>query len=432
MHRPKAETARSRRDGTAPPAGYDARILRGVLRIPAAILLLCGALLATSAVGASAAPNPSSAAASAACPKQQVEVATGCASRIAARRHIEAMVREAMPEMGLRASIVQVDTGTQALVRAGFGNSMKGTPANPHMYWRIGSIAIPYLINILLQLQDEGKLSLDDPLSKYRPNFPEGKEVTLRNLASVTSGYPDFIQENEAFQKVLFENPFRQWTANELIHWAFTLPPVCKPGTCFHYAHTNFAILSQVIAKVSGKSVETLMHERVLGPLGLDHTAVTRYPAFPGPGLHAYTGERGFYEDCTFWSPSWSIGAGTVVTSTMADAVHGFREMSRGALISKQANRERLSPSNTAGLTSSAGTFNSSSYYGLGLLVNNGWQLQNPFIDGYTGLAAYLPSADISVGIVTTQLPQSSNNGVGYASELFSQVAAYLGHEVKF
>jgi D-alanyl-D-alanine carboxypeptidase len=404
--------------------------LKSPLRIPGTILLVCGVALILLGASAGAATAPSKASASAACPTAQVEVSTGCASRIAARRHVEAMVREAMPEMGLRASIVQVSTGDQPLVQAGFGNSMKGTPASPHMYWRIGSIAIPYLINILLQLQDEGKLSLDDPLSKYRPNFPEADEVTLRMLASVTSGYPDFIQENEAFQKLLFENPFRQFTANELIHWAFTLPMPCKPGTCFHYAHTNFAILSQVIAKVTGKSVDALMHERILGPLGLDHTAVTRYPAFPGPGLHAYTGERGVYEDCTFWSPSWSIGAGTVVTSTMADAVRGFRAMSRGAFISKQSNRERLSPSNTAGL----GIFNSHAYYGLGLLVNNEWQLQNPFIDGYTGLAAYLPSQDLSIGIVTTQLPQSSNNGVGYASELFAKLAAYLSpeHQVKF
>jgi D-alanyl-D-alanine carboxypeptidase len=86
----------------------------------------------------------------------------------------------------------------------------------------------------------------------------------------------------------------------------------------------------------------------------------------------------------------------------------------------------------TSSNSSHLAPFHSSSYYGLGLLVNNGWQIQNPFIDGYTGLAAYLPSQDLSVGIVTTQLPQSSNNEVGYASELFAQLAAYLGHEVKF
>lgn len=404
--------------------------MRRVLRIPAATLLLCGVLLAAFATAAGAAPTQSSATAAAACPPQQVEVATGCASRIAARRHVEAMVRELMPEMGLRAAIVRVDTGEQPLVQAGFGNSMKGTPANPHMYWRIGSIAIPYLINVLLQLQDEGRLSLDDKLAKYRPNFPESDEVTLRMLASVSSGYPDFIQENEPFQQLLFENPFRQWKPNELIHWAFTLPIPCAPETCFHYAHTNFAILSQVISKVIGQSVDALIRERVFAPLGLRHTAITRYPAFPGPGLHSYTGERGRYEDCTFWSPSWSIGAGTVMTSTMADAVRGFREMSRGALISKQANKERLSPDNTSHL----GKFNANSYYGLGLLVNHGWQIQNPFIDGYTGIASYLPAQDLSIGITTTQLPQSSNNEIGYASEIFAKLAEYLSpkHQVAF
>ncbi|HEY1853477.1 MAG TPA: serine hydrolase [Solirubrobacterales bacterium] len=400
--------------------------MRKGIRSAAATALACTALAAGAAATAVAAP----AGPAAACPAAQVPVATGCASRIAARRHIEAMIREAMPGMGLRSAIVQVDTGEDPLVRKGFGNSIKGTPASPHMYWRIGSIAIPYLIDLLLQLQDEGKLSLDDPLSKYRPNFPESSEVTLRMLASVTSGYPDFIQENEAFQKVLFENPFRQWSANELIHWAFTLPVVCKPGTCFHYAHTNFAILSQVISKVTGKSISALMRERVLGPLGLDHTAVTRYPAFPGPALHAYTGERGVYEDDTFWSPSWSIGSGTVMTSTIGDAVRGFRAMARGDLISKRANRERISPANTSHLA----PFSAKGYYGLGVLVENGWQYQNPFIDGYTGIAAYLPAEDLSLGIVTTQLPQSSNNGVGYASELFALLSTYLspGHEISF
>jgi CubicO group peptidase (beta-lactamase class C family) len=289
------------------------------------------------------------------------------------------------------------------------------------MYFRIGSIAIPYLIDVLLQLEDEGKLSLNDKLAKYRPNFPEADEVTLRMLASVTSGYPDFIQENPAFQQLLLENPFRQFTANELIHWAFTLPIVCKPGTCFHYAHTNFAILSQVIAKVAGKSVDTLMHERVLGPLGLRHTSVSRYPAFPGPALHAYTGERGVYEDATFWSPSWSIGAGTVVSSTMGDAVRGFRAMASGALISKKANRERTAP-----ITAHFPPFNSKLYYGLGITVANGWQFQNPFIDGYTGIAAYLPAQDLSLGIATTQLPQSASNGVSYATGLFAKLTDYL------
>jgi hypothetical protein len=75
-----------------------------------------------------------SSAAATACPGGQLQVSTGCASREGAQRHIETMVREAMPELGLRATIMRVDTGEEPLVNRGFGNSMKGVPASPKMY----------------------------------------------------------------------------------------------------------------------------------------------------------------------------------------------------------------------------------------------------------------------------------------------------------
>jgi D-alanyl-D-alanine carboxypeptidase len=396
--------------------------MRNPIRNSSAALLVCAALILAFATTASAAPAGSSAAASSACAPGQLKVSSGCVGRRGARDHIEAMIREAMPELGLRATILRIDTGEGKLVDAGFGNSMKGVPASPKMYFRIGSIAIPYLINLLLQLEDEGKLSLNDKLAKYRPNFPEANEVTLRMLADVTSGYPDWVQHNEPFQQLLFENPFRQFTSNELLHWAFTQPVACAPGTCFHYAHTNFAILSQVIAKVTGESVSSLLREKVLGPLGLDHTQISRFPAMPGEALHSYTGERGVYEDATFWSPSWTIGDGTVMTSPMADVLKGAREIGRGALISAHADRERIAPTSVGVIP----PFTRHLYYALGITLANGWEFQNPFIDGYTGVSAYLKAQDLSVGIVTTQLPQSSNNGVGNATILLQRVSEYL------
>lgn len=373
---------------------------------------------------------PVAVAAEGACPAGRIRTADGCVTAAVASKHVEAIVRSSMSELGLRSTILQVEAGKETLVDRGFGDSMKGVPAEPRMYWRMGSIAIPYLIDLLLQLQDEGKLSLNDPLSKYRPNFPEAEEVTLRMLATVTSGYPDFVQENEPFQKLLFEDPFRQWTPEELVHWAFTLPVACKPATCFHYAHTNFAILSQVISQVTGKSISTLMHERIFGPLGLKHTQISRYPGLPGPALHSYTSERGVYEDATFWSPSWTIGAGTVMAAPMAEIVRGFRDMAKGALISKQSNRERISPVSTSHLK----PFTPALYYGMGIAVSQGWQFQNPFLDGYTGIAAYLPAQNLSIGIVTTQLPKSSANAVPNASLMFGELTAYLspGHHVEF
>jgi D-alanyl-D-alanine carboxypeptidase len=398
------------------------------IRIGAAAAFVCAALCLVLAGGASAAPGTSAGPGATACAPGQLQVASGCVGRRGARRHVEAMIRAAMPELGLRATIIRVDTGEQKLVDIGLGNSMKGAPASPNMYWRIGSIAIPYLINLLLQLEDEGRLSLNDKLAKYLPGLPEANEVTLRMLASVTTGYPDWVQHNESFQRILFENPFRQWTGAELIQEAFKQPVLCPPDTCFHYAHTNFAILSEIISKVTGRPVGKLIDEKVLGPLGLDHTQISRYPGFPGAALHAYTGERGVYEDATFWSPSWSIGEGTVMTATMADVVRGAREIGRGALISAHANRERLAP-----LTAQMPPFDSNFYYGLGVLDANGWQFQNPFIDGYTGVAAYLPAQDLGLGIVTTQLPQASSNAVNNAMVLLERLSTYLSpkHQIQ-
>lgn len=386
-----------------------------------AALALAGCILAAFfAAAAVAAPAPK-------CEDGKLAVAGGCVDRKAARRQIEGIVRQAMPELGLRATILQVDTGNQALIRAGFGNSMKGVPATPDMHFRIGAMAIPYLINLTLQLEDEGKLSLDDKLAQYFPELPEASEITLRNLASVTTGWPDWIQGNETFQKILFEDPFRQWQPHELLDYAFAQPLPCAPNACFHYAHTNFLVLADVIKQVTGRSISSLIAERVFRPLGLEDTQISRFPAMPGPALHSYTGERGFYEDATFWSPSWSIGSGTVMSGTLGDVVHSARELGRGALISKHANAERTAPV-SAGLP----PFNRSLYYALGVLVANGWQFQNPVINGYMGIQAYLPAKDISLAVVTTQLPRSSNTTQSFAGVLFSRIASYLapGHPI--
>ena len=99
----------------------------------------------------------------------------------------------------LRGVITRIDLGDRTLARVAAGNSMEGVPTNFRMHFRIGSIAIPYVIDLLLQLEDKGRISLDDRLSKWFPEFPNADLITLRMLASSTTGYPDWIQENPAF-----------------------------------------------------------------------------------------------------------------------------------------------------------------------------------------------------------------------------------------
>src|SRR5262249_24977774 len=152
--------------------------------------------------------------------------------------------------------------GDRTLVRVAAGESMAGVPANLRMHFRIGSIAIPYVIDLLLQLQDRGRLSLADPVSNWLPNLPNADRVTLRMLANSTSGYADWIQETPAFVATLFADVFRQWQTTELLEIALARPLLCEPGTCFHYAHTNFVILGMVIEDVTGKPVANLLRRR--------------------------------------------------------------------------------------------------------------------------------------------------------------------------
>lgn len=396
---------------------YSGPVLIGGRQLLAAVLAVSVLLV----LPAGAAGRSRSADGTPVCAKRQVRVGGSCVGRAAVRRRIFAITRHTMRQAGIKATILRIDTGNRPLLSAGFGSSMAGVRATPAMHFRIGSMAIPYLVTLLLQLQDEGRLSLDDKLSTYLPSLPDAGRITLRMLANNTSGYPDWIQGNPEFQDQLLAGVFRQWTPQELLAIAFAQPPACEPGACFHYAHTNFAVLSEVISKVTGRSISDLMHERVFRPLGLRATAISRYPAIPGPVLHAYSGDRGPYEDSTFWSPSWTIGAGTVMTSTIGDVARSARAIGTGALISPAARRQEFAPTLVR-----RGFMPRGLYYGLGIVVANGWRFQNPLLNGYTGIMAYLPGRRLSIAAVATAQPRSAASEVNLANLLVARISEYL------
>jgi D-alanyl-D-alanine carboxypeptidase len=382
---------------------------------------ICAALLASSS--AAAVDRMSS------CPGGKIRTASGCTSPAAAGREVRAIVERSIQDNDLRAVLARVDLGDRSLVRVAAGESMAGVPADLRMHFRIGSIAIPYFIDLLLQLQDAGRLSLDDPVSKWLPNLPNADRVTLRMLANSTSGYADWIQENPDFVNALFANVFRQWQTSELLEIALARPLVCQPGACFHYAHTNFIVLGMVIQDVTGKPVEKLLRSRILRPLGLRNTRISALPRIPPPALHAYTSERGPYEDSTFWSPSWTIAASMIMTSTIGDVMKSAKALGTGALISKAAARERIAPT-SAGLPG----FSQSLYYGLGVVISNTWEIQNPELNGYTAIMAYLPSGRISVALIVTKGERAAATGNNYSQLLFTAISEYLtpDHPARF
>ncbi|MGE3595940.1 MAG: serine hydrolase domain-containing protein [Dehalococcoidia bacterium] len=329
---------------------------------------------------------------------------------------IIALVRDGMEKYSLRASIVRVTIDGHELVTAALGESITGVPATADMHFRNGAVAISYVSTLLLILVDQGVVRLDDPLSIWLPELPDAERVTLRMLANMTAGYPDYVPDDQ-FEKDLYANPFRQWTPEDLIAVSLRQPRTFAPGTNWDYAHTNYVILGLALEKATGTPMATLLRERVLGPLGLtnpnhESTAVIRAPV-----LHAFSSERRvalgildgtpFYEESTYWNPSWTLTRGAIQTTNIYDMTATAVAIGEGTLLSPASHQAMVAPSLLGFGLPLAGcancrTLNQAYSYGLGVIISGSWLLQNPLFGGYAGVEAYLPSKKIAVAVAVT------------------------------
>jgi len=176
--------------------------------------------------------------------------------------------------------------------------------------------------------EKEKVVSLDDKVSKWLPQLPHADEVTLEQLATMTSGYQDYVAD-PAFGAAIYADPFQQWMPDELLAYAVDKPLWYVPGENWNYAHTNYVILGLALEKATGRPINDLLQEKVLGPLGLTNTVDPGNAAIAAPVLHAYSSERRFalgipagdpfYEETTFWSPSWTLTRGAIQTTNIFD-----------------------------------------------------------------------------------------------------------------
>jgi D-alanyl-D-alanine carboxypeptidase len=159
----------------------------------------------------------------------------------------------------------------------------------------IASITKTFVTATIMQLVDEGTLSLDTRLSRFLPDYPRAKRITIRQLLAHTSGVFNYF-ESAAYQRAAYRDPSRRWTTKQIL--GFTGAPYCAPGDCFHYSNTNFVLLGEVIRSVTGRSVAREIRERFLEPLGLQHTGYQpddRTPANAAHG-HLWGGKDVFYD----------------------------------------------------------------------------------------------------------------------------------------
>lgn len=151
---------------------------------------------------------------------------------------------------------------------AGYGlaNLELNVPAKPETVYEIGSISKHFTAEAILLLAEEGKLSLDDPLSKYLNDAPEAwKGITLRHILAHTSGLKDWEAANALSYR-------REYTPEEFIKLMAPFPLDFAPGEKWAYSNTGYPLLGMVIERVSGKKFEAFMAECIFKPLGMNAT----------------------------------------------------------------------------------------------------------------------------------------------------------------
>lgn len=361
------------------------------------------------------------------------------------RSAIVGIVRKAKAADDLNAVIFRVTIDGKPVVTSALGSSMTGVPATTAMHFRNGAVAISYMSTLLLEYVDEHKLSLDDPVAKWLPSLPDASKVTVKMLANMTSGYADYVS-NPAFGAAYLQDPFRSWTAPELLSYGLSRPMAFPPGTNWGYAHTNYVILGQILQKVGGKPLATLLRQKVLEPLGLTNTVASQTATVPAPVLHAFSADRRellgpstdttFYEDSTYWNPSWTLAPGAVETTDIRDMTATAQGIGSGALLSRASYNAQTGPhllgfgTNVANCTALACAEQTNLYnYGLGIVRSGHWLLQNPAFGGYGATEAYLPSKKLAIAVVVTYGPKAfgpQGNVANLSSPIFRAIGAYL------
>jgi CubicO group peptidase (beta-lactamase class C family) len=182
------------------------------------------------------------------------------------KANVDAAVQAAVEKTKVPSASVGIARGGVTVYAEATGKAvLPGTPATATMAYPIGSISKQFTAACILLLQEQGKLKLDDPVSKWFPEFTRASEVTIRNLLTHTSGYSDYAPQDYTIPA--WTKPIRSY---DLIREWATKPLDFDPGTKWQYSNTNFQMAALIIEKVSGKKYHDFLWANVIEPLKLE------------------------------------------------------------------------------------------------------------------------------------------------------------------
>lgn len=187
-------------------------------------------------------------------------------------------------------------------------------------HFRIGSITKTFVATAILQLVDEGRVNLDEPVETYLPGVvPNGGAITVRQVLNHTSGLYDYMkQPGWSTNRWRGDERFTTYSPDELLDTAFQHPPYFPPGADFRYSNTNYVVAGKLVEAVTGRPYSTVIEHRILRPLGLTGTSFPgSEPSLPEPAVHATAAlGHGRHADVTDQNVSLDWAAGEMISTT--------------------------------------------------------------------------------------------------------------------
>ena len=320
------------------------------------------------------------------------------------------------------------------------GRDPDAGPVDQDTLYQIGSTSKSFTVAVLLQLEAAGKLSINDTLGKWLPEYPAWKDVTIRRLLNMTSGIPTY-SETEFMSRAWANEPMRAFTLKELANAAYPSAtnqlPVSKG---YYYSNTNYVLAGMIAEKASGKSYRDLVHELVIEPHGLTSTFYEA-STYPEPVIKRLSHGYFVNEACTAYQPqdcreswnapiigrdmrndtvSWMQSAGGAV-SNARDVDRWMRAVFSGKVVPPKQQEEwtRLVSTKT-GEPIATVTADDPAGFALGL----GYRILGPlgaqwFYEGeslgYRTLYVWIADQDLMITVQTNTQPPKGTDKIGDA-----------------
>ena len=239
-------------------------------------------------------------------------------------------------------SVLVADNGKVVFEKGvGMANLEWNIPNTPDTKFRLGSITKQFTATLILQLVEQGKIKLDGKLIDYLPNYRKdtGAKVTIHNLLSHTSGIPSYTSLPGFFQNVS-RNPF---TVDDFIKQYASGDLEFEPGTKFLYSNSGYFLLGAVIEKVTGKSYEQVLKERIFDPLGMKNSGYDHWGTILSKRATGYTRTPGGYETAPYLDMSLPYAAGSLY-STVEDLLIWDQALYGDKVLSAQSRQLMFKP----------------------------------------------------------------------------------------